>query len=70
MQTTFVLECEFASSNTKTNVVQGNAAGNNGTVNENQVLWRTADPYELRAYIMYDKVIAFNNTTGSVTAEY
>ena len=69
-QTTFVLEVELAETNTVEHIVQGNVAGNNGVNYENQKLWSKSDNYELRAYIMYDKVIAFDQTNGSVRSEY
>ena len=48
-------------------VVQNNLAGNNCFIKENQVLWSN---YELRAYIMFDKVFPFDQTSGSMRAFY
>jgi hypothetical protein len=75
MQTTFVLEMEFGG-NTRTVPLFppaysiGNAAANNLTGSEQCVLYNLSAPYELRAYVMYDKVIAFDETSGSIRAEY
>ena len=68
--TTFVPEVELAESNTVEQFVQGNVAGNNGVNYENQILWSKSDNYELRACIMYDKVITFDQTNGSVCSKY
>ena len=70
MQTTFVLECKFSPNNTFYTVVRGNYQAALPPVNEAQVLWNTTHNYELRAYLIYDKLIAFDNTNGSVRAEY
>jgi hypothetical protein len=75
MQTTFVLEMEFGP-NTKTVPVfppaysVGAAAAAGYTGSEQCVLYNLSAPYELRAYVMYDKVIAFDETSGSIRAEY
>ena len=79
MQTVFVLELEFASTNVQVNTLQENPNGGSESVTwvENRVLWKSpagtyanGDTCELRAYIMHEKLIAFNNTNGSVRAKY
>ena len=67
MQTTFVLELEFAQTNLAT-PVPGNNPANADTSQPR--LYNTAHTYELRTYIMYDKVIAFDETSGSIRSEY
>jgi hypothetical protein len=62
MQTTFVLELEFGQNTRSINVAPA--------ATENCILYKTGSPYELRAYVMYDKVIAFDETSGSIRAEY
>jgi len=62
MQTTFVLELEFGQNTRQMAVSPG--------VTENCILYKSGSPYELRAYVMYDKVIAFDETSGSIRAEY
>ena len=37
---------------------------------ENYTRFNLTDQYELRAYCMYDKVIAFDETSGSIRSEY
>jgi hypothetical protein len=62
MQTTFVLELEFGQNTRAIRV--------NPTTEEQCILYKAGSPYELRAYVMYDKVIAFDETSGSIRAEY
>jgi hypothetical protein len=39
-------------------------------VEENHYLWDTGHYYELRAYCMFDKIIAMDENAGSIRAEY
>ena len=66
MQTTFVLELNFGDSATVINTCPAYS------LDVKEVVY-TYDPsaqYELRAFCMYDKVIAFDENSGSVRAEY
>jgi hypothetical protein len=85
MQTTLVLELEFESSNETTLVVTPATTYSTGTtvnnvttyeeettnaVSETHYLWDTGHYYELRAYCMFDKIIAMDESAGSIRAEY
>ena len=62
MQTTFVLESIFGG-NTMQTVV-------NGVVIEGAMFYNSNHNYQLTAYMMYNKVIVFGKTSGSIRAEY
>lgn len=77
MQTTFVLELEFMDTNVKKMKIGAPLAagwdGDGGAAfagEEDCILFAKKHAYELRAYVMYDKVIAFDETSGSIRAEY
>ena len=66
MQTTFMLEINFGGAA----ITMKSCPVGPGTVTETCY---TCDPnvqYELRVFCMYDKVIAFDKSSGSVRAEY
>jgi hypothetical protein len=62
MQTTFVLELIFGGNTVQTTI--------NGGVTEEAILYNSNHNYQLTAYVMYDKVIAFDENSGSIRAEY
>lgn len=62
MQTTFVLELIFGGNTVQTTI--------NGAASEEAVLYNSNHNYQLTAYVMYDKVIAFDENSGSIRAEY
>ena len=66
MQTTFVLEMNF---NTALNYVYS-CPSFSTDVRELMYTYDLGAQYELRAFCMYDKVIAFDENSGSVRAEY
>ena len=66
MQTTFVLELNFADAA----VVVNTCPAYSLDVKEVVYTYDPAAQYELRAFCMYDKVIAFDENSGSVRAEY
>jgi hypothetical protein len=65
MQTTCVLQLEFSSDPAANNTIVRTPMGP-----EACITYDDRAVYELRAYIMYDKVIAFDETSGSIRAEY
>jgi len=66
MQTTFVLELQFAPAEEQRHVNIGADGGE-----EIETIRLYGDKYyELRAFCMYDKVIAFDENNGSIRAEY
>jgi hypothetical protein len=74
MQTTFVLECNF-DKNDYLSLETGCDVGqidNLGThiLTDKKMMWDVDAQYEIRAYCMYDKIIAFDETAGSIRAEY
>lgn len=74
MQTTFVLECNFDKNDylsLETGIDIG-AIDNLGThiLTDKKMMWDVDAQYEIRAYCMYDKIIAFDETAGSIRAEY
>lgn len=66
MQTTFVLELNFNDAGTVINTCPVYSLD----VKEVVYTYDPAAQYELRAFCMYDKVIAFDENSGSVRAEY
>ena len=42
----------------------------NGTVTEETILYNSNHNYQLTAHMMYNKVIALDETSGSIHAEY
>ena len=76
MQTTFVLEMDFGAqgSNTVTTQVSPNYIDSNGfawgAVFDDVEVYKADDIFEVRAYCMFDKVIAFDETSGSIRSEY
>ena len=66
MPTTFVLELNFAEA---ANVMY-TCPDYSADVKEVVYTYDPAAQYELRAFCMYDKVIAFDENKGSVRAEY
>ena len=86
MQTTFVLECHFQDPNNKNmkcplgptvDVTQNEAKEDVYTADFSSLRYRTEtipeysdSMYEVRAYFMYDKIIAMDETVGSIRAEY
>ena len=76
MQTTFVLELDFGSqgSNILTRYSAPSYVDVTGTaraaVGDNVDLYQTDEIHELRAYCMFNKVIAFDETSGSIRSEY
>ena len=76
MQTTFVLEMDFGAQGCDTQQVQvsPNYVDSNGVVRAAAVddveLYDPAVIFEVRAYCMFDKVIAFDETSGSIRSEY
>ena len=66
MQTTFVLELEFAQQTYFTQMADNPTKSTNIAIRNYSI----NHGYELRAYIMYDKVIAFDETSGSICSEY
>ena len=76
MQTTFVLELDFGGqgSDIHTINVSPNNMDTNGTfraaATEDIALYNAANIFEVRAYCMFDKVIAFDETSGSICSEY
>ena len=76
MQTTFVLEMDFGGqgSHTQTVHVSPNYVDVNGVVRpavtEDVATYNAANIFEVRAYCMFDKVIAFDETSGSIRSEY
>jgi hypothetical protein len=66
MKNDIELELEFGE-NTRTIALHSFA---NGAQTETCMLYNPNDTYELRAFIMYDKVLAFDEASGSVRAEY
>jgi len=69
MQTTLVLELEFESSASTTKYVTPDTATTSAST-ETVFLWDDTHYYELRAYCMYDKIIAMDENAGSIRAEY
>ena len=79
MQTTFVLECTFENGIEK---VKQAPVGYDPLDDDNEGLYNfgelateelpsyTDNMYEVRAYFMYDKIIAMDETIGSIRAEY
>ena len=66
MQTTFVLELQFAPAKEYRSVSLGQ-----GDSSPTDLLCLYSNNfYELRAFCMYDKVIAFDENNGSIRAEY
>jgi hypothetical protein len=70
MQTTFQLVIQFGQSNTKSFLIAPPSVAVTTAVSEPIPLWNPTATYELRAYCMYDKVIAFDNESGSIRSEY
>ena len=66
IQTTFVLELEFAQQTYFTQMADNPTKSTNIAIRNYSI----NHGYELRAYIMYDKVIAFDETSGSICSEY
>ena len=66
MQTTFVLELNFSSAT----VVMETCPKSDLSIKETVLTYDPTAQYELRAFCMYDKVIAFDENSGSVRAEY
>ena len=66
MQTTFVLELNFSSAT----VIMETCPKSDLNVRETVLTYDPTAQYELRAFCMYDKVIAFDENSGSVRAEY
>ena len=66
MQTTFVLELNFGDAA----IVINTCPAFSLDVKEVVYTYDPAAQYELRAFCMYDKVIVFNENSGSVRAEY
>ena len=66
MQTTFVLELNF----NEAAVVMNTCPEFDTPVQEILYTYDPGAQYELRAFCMYDKVIAFDENSGSVRAEY
>ena len=81
MQTTFVLERDFGSVGSNivnypcapaytTQAPAPGAPAAVAAVTEAVSTYVLADIFELRAYCMFDKVIAFDETSGSIRSEY
>jgi hypothetical protein len=73
MQTTFVLECNFDKNselNLQTCATAPAAGGDPSTLSCKKQMWHPTAQYEIRAYCMYDKIIAFDETAGSIRSEY
>jgi hypothetical protein len=76
MQTTFVLEMDFGAqgSDEKEVYVSPNYTDSTGTnqdaETDNVEMYAAAEIFEVRAYCMFDKVIAFDETSGSIRSEY
>ena len=76
MQTTFVLEMDFGAqgSDEREMYVSPNFVDSTGNVEDaetdNVDLYAVAEIFEVRAYCMFDKVIAFDETSGSIRSEY
>ena len=66
MQTTFVLELNFNDAA----VVMNSCPQYSLDIKEIVYTYDPAAQYELRVFCMYDKVIAFDENSGSVRAEY
>ena len=66
MQTTFVLELQFAPAEEQRHV----NVGADGSEDIETIRLYGDKYYELRAFCMYDKVIAFDENNGSIRAEY
>ena len=65
MQMTFVLELNFS----EAAVVMNTSAYSSDVIKETVLTYDPTAQYELRAFCMYDKVIAFNEHSGSVRAK-
>ena len=76
MQTTFVLELDFGAqgSHIQTTPVAPNYVDSTNVIRAGQLddilVYDAAQIFELRAYCMFDKVIAFDETSGSIRSEY
>lgn len=73
MQTTFVLECNFDKNSElylQTLATTGGANNLPLTTSTKKMMWDPTAQYEIRAYCMYDKIIAFDETAGSIRSEY
>ena len=76
MQTTFVLELDFGGQGSQTQTIQvsPNYYDVNGAfrvaATEDIDTYNAANIFEVRAYCMFDKVIAFDETSGSIRSEY
>jgi hypothetical protein len=66
MQTTFVLELNFSGAA----VVMDTCPTSTLSIKETVLTYDPTAQYELRAFCMYDKVIVFDENSGSVRAEY
>ena len=66
MQTTFVLEVQFAPAEEYRTI----AIDLDNRSNQDLLHTYSYNFYELRAFCMYDKVIAFDENNGSIRAEY
>ena len=76
MQTTFLLELDFGSQGSDTqrihacpNYVDATGAARLGTFDDVE-LYNAGQIFEVRAYCMFDKVIAFDETSRSIRSEY
>jgi len=76
MQTTFVLELDFGGQGSQTQTIQVSpnyydVQGLFRAADEEDVdTYNAANIFEVRAYCMFDKVIAFDETSGSIRSEY
>ena len=66
MQTTFVLELNFS----EAAVVMNTCPYSSDVIKETVLTYDPTAQYKLRAFCMYDKLIAFDENSGSVRAEY
>ena len=73
MQTTFVLEMDFGPSEVdiyaSPHYLDSGAVERDADVDEYNT-YTAAEIFEVRAYCMFDKVIAFDETSGSIRSEY
>ena len=66
MQKTFVLELNFS----EAAVVMNTCPYSSDVIKETVLTYDPTAQYKLRAFCMYDKLIAFDENSGSVRAEY